>query len=134
MALTLTAAARNAACDAVVDLVDVGTGTAKIQISSTLDDYVGAELLAEVDVQNPAFGAASAGVATLLGVPLSDTSANNTGTAAFMRIVDRDATEIFKGTVTATGGGGDIELDSTSIVSGGTVTITATSTVTMPAT
>lgn len=134
MPLTLTTAARNAAANAVVDLIDAGAGTAQIQISTTEDDYVGPELLAEIALPNPAFGAAAVGVATLLGVPLSDTSANNTGTAAFMRITDRDGTEVFKGTVTAGGGGGDIELDSVSIVALGTVTIIAVSTVTMPAT
>ena len=132
MGLTLTTAARNAACNGVVDLIDTGTGTAKVQISSTIDDYVGAELLAEINLPNPSFSASATGVSTLQGTPLSDTTANNTGTAAFFQIIDRDGTQVFKGTVTATAGGGDIELDSTSIVAGGTVTITS-GTVTMPA-
>lgn len=48
-----------------------------------------------------------------------------TGTAAHFRLKNAGGTRIIEGTVTATGGGGGIELDSTSINSGQTVTITS---------
>jgi len=57
-------------------------------------------------------------------------SASGTGTAAHYRLTN--GTDIEEGTVTATGGGGDLTLDNTSIASGQTVTITSW-TRTMPA-
>jgi hypothetical protein len=57
-------------------------------------------------------------------------SASGTGTAAHYRLTN--GTDIEEGTVTATGGGGDLTLDNTSIASGQTVTI-STWTRTMPA-
>lgn len=125
MALTHTTAVRNALADLVVDLLEAGAGAGKIQISTTQGDYVGPELLAEITMSDPAFGAASSGVATMLSPPKSDTSADNTGTAAFFRIVDSNDLEIFEGTVTATSGGGDMELSSVAITSGEQVNITA---------
>jgi hypothetical protein len=115
MGLTLTNDARSAACNAVVDLVDAGTGVAqgyiKIQTSGDSD-------LVQIDFDTPpAFGAAVNGVATLNNAPKSGT-ASGTGTAAKFRVYDRDDTEIWQGTVTLTSGGGDIELDSLSITSG----------------
>jgi hypothetical protein len=57
-------------------------------------------------------------------------SASGTGTAAHYRLTN--STDIEEGTVTATGGGGDLTLDNVSIASGQTVTI-STWTRTMPA-
>ena len=42
-------------------------------------------------------------------------AATGGGVAAVFRTRDRDATEIFQGTVTVTAGGGDMELSSTTI-------------------
>lgn len=71
---------------------------------------------------------AGTGQVTLSGT-WSDTVADNTGTAAHYRLTN--STDIEEGTVTVTGGGGDLELDSVAVVAGQTVTIT-TWTVTMP--
>jgi hypothetical protein len=57
-------------------------------------------------------------------------SASGTGTAGHYRLTN--GTDIEEGTVTATGGGGDLTLDNTSIASGQTVTISSW-TRTMPA-
>jgi hypothetical protein len=55
----------------------------------------------------------------------SDASADNTGTAAHFRLYASDGTTChMQGTVTATGGGGDLTLDSTSITATQAVTIT----------
>ena len=51
-----------------------------------------------------------------------DTSINASGTATFFRLTT--ATHIIQGTVTATGGGGDLTLDTTTLVSGGTFSVT----------
>lgn len=69
--------------------------------------------------------AASSGAKALASLPLS-TTAGATGTAAHYRIYASDGTTCHEqGTVTATGGGGDMTVDNTSINSGQTVNITA---------
>ena len=57
-------------------------------------------------------------------------TASGTGTAGHYRLTN--GSDIEEGTITATGGGGDLTLDSVSITSGQTVTITSW-TRTMPA-
>lgn len=48
------------------------------------------------------------------------------GTAGYFRIVDSAGTTChLQGTVTATGGGGDMTIDNTSIASGQTVNVTS---------
>jgi hypothetical protein len=69
------------------------------------------------------------GQVTLSGT-WTDASADATGTAGHYRLTN--GTDIEEGTVTATGGGGDLTLDNVSIASGQTVTI-STWTRTMPA-
>lgn len=55
-----------------------------------------------------------------------DTSADSTGTAAYYRIYASDGTTCHQqGTVTVSGGGGDLTIDNTSINSGQSVSITA---------
>lgn len=128
MAITLETSARNAACDAIVDLLDSGAGTAVIEIRQSTT------VLATIPLDaTAAFGAAATGVATLSNLPREDTSADASGTADNFQAKDKDGNLIFSGTVTATSGGGDIELVSTSITVGQPVRITS-GTFTMPAT
>ena len=131
MALTITAACANAMADAATALVDA-TAAGTLQISTTEDDYVGAELLSEITLLTTAYGAASGGVCTLdVTGGLSDVSAAGTGTAAFGRVIDGAGTEIFKGTVGTSGT--DFIIDNTSIITGQTVNLISGS-FTMPLT
>lgn len=69
--------------------------------------------------------AASSGSKALNNLPLS-VAASGTGTAGHYRIYASDGTTCHEqGTVTATGGGGDMTVDNTSINTGQTVNITA---------
>jgi hypothetical protein len=82
-------------------------------------------VLAELSLPSDWMSAASGGSKAKTGT-WSDTSANATGTAAHFRIYASDGSTChMQGTVTATGGGGDLTLDTVSIVASGTVTITA---------
>lgn len=119
-AITHTTATRNTLADTVVDLIDVGTTNPQGQLVIMTSGDVE---VATLNMSNPAFGAAAAGVATASAIS-DDTSATG-GTAALFKLVDRDGTEIVRGTVTATGGGGDIELSSVSIGAGDTVSISS---------
>jgi hypothetical protein len=68
--------------------------------------------------------AASGGTKALAGT-WQDTSADATGTAAHFRIYDSGGSTCHaQGTVTATGGGGDMTVDSTSFTSGQQFTVT----------
>lgn len=106
--------------DAVAAQVDGGSGAGKLQIGTTGM----ASILAEITLNDPCAAAASGGVLTFSGFPKSDTSANNTGTAAEARIVDSDGTSVVTGLTVGTSAS-DINLDSTSITSGQTVTISS---------
>ena len=125
MAMKLSNTARSAAADAVVDLADNGyiriyDGTQ----AATPNTAVGAQvLLAELTFGATAFGAASNGVATANAIT-QDSSANATGIASWFRVLKSDgATVLWDGTVGA--GSGDLSLNSTSIVSGGTLSISS---------
>lgn len=126
-----------AMCDALVDRLDLGTGAAVIKVYSgsqpaDADATVGgATLLAQLTCSATAFGAASNGVATANSVT-DDTSANATGTAAWFRAETSGGTAIIDGDV-GTGTSADMQLNSTSITAGATVSVTSW-TVTMPKT
>jgi hypothetical protein len=82
-----------------------------------------ASILAEITLDDPC-GTVSGGVLTFSSFPRSDTSANNTGTAAAARVRDSNGVDIITGLTVGTTGS-DINLDSVSITSGQTVTITS---------
>lgn len=118
MAITMTTAARNAAADGVVDLVDQGAGAGKLKIYTT---GLGT-LLATLTMSDPAFGAAATGVATANAIT-SDTSADATGTAAEFTMTDSDDVEIFRGSVGTSGA--DLNLNTVSITAGVEVSVTS---------
>jgi mono/diheme cytochrome c family protein len=69
--------------------------------------------------------AASAGAKALAGT-WQDTAADATGTAAHFRIYASDGVTChMQGTITATGGGGDMTLDNTNIAVNQQITMTA---------
>jgi len=132
--LTLTTALRNGMCDLIVDSLDAGAGAGTIQIRSgtrPADPATTATgtLLATVTCIDPAFGAASSGAATLAD-PTSVTAVA-TGTATWFRALDSTGAACFDGSVTATGGGGDLTLGTVSITSGLAVDLTG-GTITVP--
>jgi hypothetical protein len=118
MAVTYTTAVKNARLDAVTTAIGT-TGVLEIGTSGM------SSILATINLGNPAAAAASGGVLTFSGFPRSDTSADNTGTAAAARIrTASGGTDIITGLTVGTSAS-DINLDSTSITSGQTVTITS---------
>jgi len=125
MAVTLTTAARNAAADAIVDLIDVGTTDANGDLVIMTSGDVEVATLACSD---PAYGDAATGTATANTIS-DDTNATG-GTAALFMFQDKDNTEVFRGSVGTSGE--DLNLSSTSIGSGDTVSVSRF-TATMPA-
>jgi hypothetical protein len=118
MAITHVTSIRDTLANAVVDAIDGGAGDAAgdLVIMTSGDGEV-----ATLAFNDPAFGASSSGTATYNGLN-DDTNAFG-GVAALFKVQDKSNAEIFRGTVTATGGGGDLELSSTTIGGGDTVSI-----------
>jgi hypothetical protein len=116
MAVTYTTAVKNARLDAVTTAA--GT-TAVLEIGTTGM----ASILATIVLGNPIAAAASSGVLTFSGFPRSDTSADNSGTAAAARIrTASGGTDIVTGLTVGTSGT-DVVLDSVAITAGQTVTL-----------
>lgn len=111
MSITHASGVRDDLADLVADAVDVGGGTAVLQIRD------GTTLLVSFNLANPAFGAASSAVCTLNSTPIA-TTAVAAGDADNFRILDRAGSVVLSGSVTATGMGGDIEVSNTSIANG----------------
>lgn len=135
MAVQLATATVNAMADAVDALINAsGAGTIKVYSGTqpvNANTAITGTLLATFTLDNPAFGAASAGVITLSGTPLSTTGVA-AGTASHFRCASGTPATVFDGSVTATGGGGQLQLNTTSISVGVTVQTTS-GTFTMPA-
>jgi hypothetical protein len=125
MALAHSTAVRNACANAVVDAIDGGAGAGTFVLQTSGDVEV-----ATLTFSDPAFADASGGAAAANSIT-SDTSATG-GVVAKFRLFDSNATEIFQGTVTGTGGGGHIELSSTTIGAGETVACSAFTYTAMP--
>ncbi len=98
-----------------------------IGVSAVLQIYSGAPpantaaaatgtLLAEIQLDSDWLAAAASGAASVQVVPNSDLNANAAGTAGHFRLLESTKTTVhIQGIVTVTGGGGDMEIDNTSI-------------------
>lgn len=118
MALTLSTAARNAATDGVVDLVDAGVTDAGGDL--VIRDSGNVELVVFV-LDATAFGSAATGTASAAGLPKT-VAAVATGTADNAILRDKDNTNIITGLTVGTSGT-DVTIDNTSINSGQDVTL-----------
>lgn len=127
MSLQYSETLRNNQLDAIETTIST-TPILEIRSGSPPADCATADsgtLLASLTLPSDWMAAASGGAKAKSGT-WEDTSANNTGTAGHFRVKDSGGTVThIQGTVTATGGGGDLTLDNTSIAAGQTVTITS---------
>ena len=118
MAVTHPTAVRTAIADFVVDQLDVNTPPGKLIMQTA-----GGATVATLNFANPAFGAAASGTATA-GAIVADTNAVG-GTVAKAELRQGAGTPIVLCSVTTTGGGGDIQLNSVVISAGQQVSITS---------
>lgn len=127
MALQYSVAVRNAQLDALETAI--GTGAVlKIKSGAAPANCAAADsgtVLATLTLPSDWMAAASSGSKAKSGT-WEDASADATGTAAHWRLYASDGTTCHaQGTVTATGGGGDMTVDNTSFASGQSVTVTS---------
>lgn len=118
MAVTHPTAVRTGIADHVVDQIDEGTPPGSLVFQTSGDVEV-----ATLPFGNPAFGAAANGVATANAIT-SDTNATG-GTIAKARLKNAAGTDKVICSVTAVGGGGDIELSSVAVSAGQTVSLSS---------
>jgi hypothetical protein len=124
MAVTHTSSTRGTLAEAIRTLANAN-GTPELGIHQTSGDT----LLCTIEI--PDFGAQSSGTITSAANG-NDGTAGASGTAGYCRVNDGAGTEIFRGSVTATGGGGDVEINSTTITSGDTIALTTDVTYSAP--
>ena len=126
MAIQFSAAVRNARLDAIETAIStsavlkIRTGAAPANVATADSGTV----LATVNLPSDWMAAASGGAKAKSGT-WQDSSADATGTAAHFRVYASDGTTAhIQGTVTLTGGGGDMTVDNTSFASGQNFTVT----------
>lgn len=125
MAFQYSVTVRNALLDSIETTISTAP-TLEIRSGAAPANCAAADsgtVLATMTLPSDWMAAASAGAKALAG-SWQDASADATGTAAHFRI-KAGATCHIQGSVTATGGGGDMQLDSVSITASQQVTITA---------
>ena len=127
MALQLSTSVRNARLDQIeatigtAPIVEIRTGAAPANCAAADSGTV----LATLTLPSDWMAAAASGSKAKSGT-WQDSSADATGTAAHFRLKDSGGSTChLQGTVTATGGGGDLTVDNTSFAAGQSFTITA---------
>lgn len=142
MTLRISPGMRNAMLDAIFNATGTSVDSYILEIRSgaqpaTADLAPTGTVLASITLPADAFGAAATNQVAKAGT-WQDASADATGTAGWWRIrasgdagTTNNADKRYDGAVTATGGGGELELQNTSITTGQTLTITSV-TVTQP--
>jgi len=126
MALQYSVAVRNAKLDAVETTVGV-SAVLKMFSGSPPANCAAANSgteIASMTLPSDWMAAASSGTKAKAGT-WEDTSANNAGTLGHFRLYASDGTTCHaQGTITATGGGGDMTVDNTSVTAGQAITVT----------
>lgn len=127
MAVQLSTTVRNARLDAIETAIGT-SAVLKIRTGAAPANCAAADsgsVLATCNLPSDWLAAASSGSKSKSGT-WEDTSADGTGTAAHFRIYASDGTTVhMQGTVTATGGGGDLTVDNVSFASGQAFSITS---------
>ncbi len=127
MAIQLAVATRNARLDAI-ETEAGASAILKIRTGAQPANCAAADsgtVLATLNLPADWMAAAANGSKAMSGT-WQDASADATGTAAHFRLYKSDGvTCVMQGSITGTGGGGDMELDNTSLAVGQQFTITA---------
>lgn len=128
MTLQLSVGVRNAMLDAIETtigtsaVIKLKTG-AQPASAATADSGT---VVATISLASDWMSAASSGSKAFSSTPLEDASADNAGTLAHYRVYASDGTTChMQGSITATGGGGDMTVDNTVVTAGQDVKITS---------
>ena len=118
MSITHSSTVRNALANLIQTNVDA-SGDGKLKI------YSGAlsTLLATFALPSPSFDSASSG--TITANSITPITASATGTAQSFSVTDGSDNVVFQGTVGVAGSGADLILNTTSLVTGGAVSVSS---------
>jgi hypothetical protein len=122
MAITLNPTLKNTLLDGIDTTFNSGTMTIYTGTAPGAGNAATGTVLAVITLPADAFAAASGGTKNAQGT-WQDASADSSGAGGYFRIVG--GSNVLEGTVTATGGGGDLTLDNINIVAGQQVTVTS---------
>lgn len=127
MTIQLSTSLRNARLDVIETIIGtsavlkIRSGAAPANVGTADSGTV----LSTVSLPSDWLAAASSGAKSLSG-SWSDSSADATGTAGHFRLYQSDGTTChMQGTITTTGGGGDMEVNNTSFATGQAFTVTS---------
>ena len=128
-------AVKDSALDTIKTAIDAGVGAGTIKIytgtqPTTAEDAITTQtLLGTLTFSDPC-GTSASGTLTMSAIT-QDSAADATGTATWARIADSTGATVCDVNVTATGGGGTLQFNTTSFVIGGPILISAF-TITVP--
>lgn len=136
MAVRIATTLRNAMVQQAQILTDAGPAAGKIEVRTgtqpaTPETAATGTLLATIVLGDPSYGAPATGVIT--GADPAPVTAVASGTATWCRQLDSTGAAVLDGDVTATGGGGYLQLATTTLSTGLSVDVTSLS-LTQPAT
>lgn len=122
-----------AACNAIVDLLDAGSGAGYIQVRTgtaptNLEDAATGTLLGTLTCSDPAFGDAAdanPGARATASAITSDSSADNAGDAGWFRAFDSNNVARIQGSCGLSGSGADMILNNVTIQAGGSIAVTS---------
>lgn len=128
-------AVKNSALDTIKTAIDAGAGPGTIKIytgtqpTAPADAITTQTLLGTLTFSDPC-GTSASGTLTMSAIT-QDSAADATGTATWARIADSTGATVCDVDVTANGGGGSLQFNTTSFVIGGPILISAF-TITVP--
>ncbi len=121
MPVTHITAVRNGLADYITSQLDAAGADANADlVFMTSGDVVVATCSLSAP---PSFGSSAIGV--IIANAIADDTNAVGGTVALFKLQDRSNSEVLRGNVTATSGGGDIELSSVAVGAGDTVSMTS---------
>lgn len=122
MAVRLSTGARNAMMNGpgLLAFIDGDAGPAQMRIytgaqPASADTPPSGTLLATIPLNDPAFAMTGAGTATLDNTPVPTGVGVAAGTAGWCRISDNSGDSAVDGNISSSGGGGDFEIQTTTI-------------------
>lgn len=128
MTIQLSTAASNAILNALETAIGV-SAIVKLRTGAKPANCAAADsgtVVATFSLASDWMAAASAGSKAFSSTPLTDSSADNSGTLGHFRVYASDGTTChIQGSITVTGGGGDMQVDNTSVTAGQSVSITS---------
>lgn len=130
MAIRVSTATQNAMAAGFAALADAGAGPGTIKLytgtqPTTANDTATGTLLATFTLNDPAFGSPSSGTVTLSISPVVTATGVAAGDAGYFRLLDSTGGKVLDGNVTATGGGGNLTINTVTVSVGVDLSITS---------